>query len=263
LLTADEFWQKAKTALNENHWKAALEFYNKSLLLDPTNELVKKELESLQDLLRAETALKKRGIMKVLMPIGQLQNTVESARIIMNSSNPLLSFLEKQLAQIRLLRTLGVLSLIVIVISPLYANPSIRGLFTPTLTDTPTLVSTATNIPEPIATNTELPAIEPLIATGTPSVSTSTPSATFTITVAPTATEIILGIGYINKGIASTWNTPNGTLIERLTLNQPVTILEANDVAESKWYRCRWERNGTTFEGWILAEYITFGSPPP
>lgn len=97
---------------------------------------------------------------------------------------------------------------------------------------------------------------EPTLApTQTKVVGTNTPS--------PTATEAVLGIGYINKGVASTWTEPNGTLIERLTLNQPLTILEVKVVAGSTWYRCRWDSNGITWEGWVLAEYITFGNPPP
>lgn len=92
----------------------------------------------------------------------------------------------------------------------------------------------------------------------------SIPSVTPTLTVTPTPTEVILGFGYINKGIASTWDTPNGKLIERLGLNHPLTILEQKTIATNfLWYRCRWENNGITREGWVLAEYITFGSPPP
>jgi len=262
LLTADEFWQKAKTALNEKRWKDAVELYNKSLLLDPTNELIKKELESLQDLLKAETALKKRGIMKILMPLGQLQNTVDAARIVMNSGNPLLGFIEKQLSQIRFFRTIGIILLLIIVIFPLYSNGSLNKLFTPALTATPLPAITSTSVLDAIPTNTEQRVTQPATATNT-QIDTDTPQPTPTETLTPTPTEIILGIGYINKGIASTWNAPNGALIERLTLNHPLTILEKQVVAESTWYRCRWDSNGTPREGWILAEYVTFGNPPP
>lgn len=87
----------------------------------------------------------------------------------------------------------------------------------------------------------------------------SIPSLTPTLTVTPTPTEVILGTGYINKAIASTWDAPNGKLIERLSLNHSLTILEQKTVATNfLWYRCRWEKNGITQEGWILAEYITF-----
>jgi tetratricopeptide (TPR) repeat protein len=265
LLTADEFWQKAKTALNENKWKEASEFYSKSLILDPTNEVVKKEFESLQDLLRAETALKKRGVMKVLMPIGQLQNTVESARIVMNSGNPLLNYIEKQLSQIRLFRVMGIILLLIIIIFPLYNNGSLKGLLSPAPVNTPTSsVSTDTNTPEIVPTNTAQLAIESNLATNTQSpIITPTPQPLPTETLTPPPTEATLGVGYINKGIASTWVEPNGTLIERLTLNHPLTILEKRVVAESTWYRCRWDSNGITQEGWILADYVTFGTPPP
>ena len=211
--------------------------------------------------MRAETALKKRGIMKVFMPISQLQNTVEAARIIMNSGNPLLSYIEKQLSQIRWFRAIGVVLLLIIIIFPLYNNDSLRGLFTPALTDTPAVISTVTDTPEVISTNTEQQATEPVIATNTQVINTNTPQPTPTETLTPT--EVILGVGYINKGIASTWDAPNGVLIEKLTLNHPLTILEKKDVAQSTWYRCRWVSNGTTREGWVLAEYVTFGTPPP
>jgi len=259
LLTADEFWQKAKTALSENKWKEAVELYNKSLLLDPTNELIKKESESLQDLLRAETALKKRGVMKVLMPIGQLQNTIEAAQIVMSSGNPLLNYIERQLSQIRLFRAAGIILLLIVVIYPLYNNGSLTGLFTQAPTNTPAIIiASATESPEAIPTNTE-----PVIATNTQTINTNTPEPAFTETLTPTPTEAILGVGYINKGIASTWTEPNGTLIERLTENHPLIILERKEVTQFTWYRCRWDSNGATQEGWVLADYVTFGVPPP
>ncbi len=103
-----------------------------------------------------------------------------------------------------------------------------------TITITPT--STPTVSPEPVPTNTEAP--------------TSTP------TLPP------LGVGYVTKAIASTWNTPNGTFIEKLGLYQVITILEKVLDHGFTWYRCSWEINGEIKEGWILAEYISFGSPP-
>ena len=263
LLLADDFRQKAKTALNENRWNDALESYNKALTLDPANELTKRELESLQDLLRTETALKKRGVMRVFMPISKLQNTVEAARIVMNSGNPLLSYIEKQLSQIRLFRATSIILLLIIIIFPLYYNDDIRGLFAPVLAETP-IISTATYTSEVVPTNTEQQATESIIITNTQTINTDTPTPTPTETLTPTPTEVILGTGYINKGIASTWDAPNGKLIERLSLNHPLTILEQKTIATNfLWYRCRWENNGITHEGWILAEYITFGSPPP
>jgi tetratricopeptide (TPR) repeat protein len=261
LLLADDFRQKAKTALGEKQWQESLEFYNKALTLDPTNELTKKEFECLQDLLRAEAALKKRGMTKAFMSIGQLQNTVDAARIVMNSGNPLLSYVERQLSQIRSVRATGVILLLIIIIFPLYRNGNFSGLFTSVSTDTPVIITIATDTPEMLPTSTAQ-ATEEVIVTNTQVLDTKMPEPTPTETLTPPPTEVILGNGYVNKGIASTWVEPNGVLIERLSLNHLLIILEKKDVAESTWYRCRWDSNGVIQEGWILAEYVTFGNPP-
>jgi hypothetical protein len=97
----------------------------------------------------------------------------------------------------------------------------------------------------------------------TQATSTNTPVPTPTKIIISTSTETILGIGYVNKAVASTWSDPNRTLIERLSLNHPLIIMERREVSGSTWYRCRWENNGNTQEGWILAEYVTLGTPPP
>jgi hypothetical protein len=71
-----------------------------------------------------------------------------------------------------------------------------------------------------------------------------------------------LGTGFINKAIVSTWGEPNSKLIERLGLLQPITLLEKKVVGGDVWYRCSWEKDGSTNEGWILADNISFGTPP-
>lgn len=81
-----------------------------------------------------------------------------------------------------------------------------------------------------------------------------------TLTPSPVPTEAVIGVGYINKAVASTWQEPNNGLIERLTLPHPLTLLEKRIVGQDIWYKCRWESNGVMHEGWILAEYITFGA---
>jgi tetratricopeptide (TPR) repeat protein len=264
LLTADEFWKKAKTALNENKWKDALEFYNKSLLLDSKNEQIKKELESLQDLLDVETALKKRGVTKILMPINQLQNTVETARTIMNSDNPLLIFIEKQLARIKFYKIAGIVLLIVIIVFPIYIIQILKVPLSTVFTNTPTITYTMTITPEVISTNKTQQATESVVVTSTKVVDTNTPQPTPTETLTPIPTETILGVGNISMGTVNTFDAPNGKVIERLTLNTPLKILEEyKDKSGLTWYRCRWDGNGVSTEGWIISDYITIGTPRP
>jgi tetratricopeptide (TPR) repeat protein len=264
LLLADDFRQKAKTALNENRWKDALESCEKALTLDPTNELTKKELESLQDLLKAETALKKRGIMKILMPINQLQNTVESARIIMNSDNPLLNFIEQQLARIRFYRIAGIVLLLVIIVFPIYIIQILKVPLSAVFTNTPTIPYTMTITPKVISTNTAQQETETVVATSIEVMDTNTPQPTPTEALTSIPTETILGVGNINMGTVNIFEAPNGKVIERLTLNTPLKILkEYKDKSGLTWYRCRWDSNGVSTEGWIIADYITIGTPRP
>ncbi|MCK6583969.1 MAG: hypothetical protein HUU11_07875 [Anaerolineales bacterium] len=262
LIVADEFRQKAKAALKDNKAKEALELYNKALALDSTNELMKKEFESLQKLLQAETTLRKQGALKVLMPTGRLQNTVENARLVMDSDNPLLTYVEKQIGQIRLWRTTGLVLLLVIIIFPLYRNGAFSGLLTPAMTSALPPTSVPTNTVEVIPTFTEVQTTASAPFTDTPEMDTNTPPPAFTETFTPTPTETILGVGYINKQVASAWKEPNAGLLGTLSLNTPLTLLEEREVSGSKWYRCRWEVGGTPQEGWILGGNITFGPPP-
>lgn len=260
LLLADDFRQRAKLALEKEQWREALELYSKALTLDPTNEVVKKEADSLQDLLRAETQLNKGGIAKVITRLDQWQNTVDSARIVMNPDNALLISVEKQLNQIRLIRSTSVIILFIGIALTLYLSGILRTLSTaPSLTQTltPTIPSpTNTSI---ASTNTATEILVPIIPTTPIIADTSTATPTETLTLTPTL--VSLGIGYINKGFVSTWDNPNGRLTGSLGLNQIVTILEERIVAGSLWNRCQWEVNGNIFEGWILGEYITFGTP--
>lgn len=262
LIVADEFREKAKAALKDNKAKEALELYNKALALDSTNELMKKEFESLQKLLQSETTLRKQGILKIFTPTSRLQNAVENARLVMDSDNPLLTYVERQIGQIRLWKITGLVLLLIIVILPLYLNGNFSGLFTPAMTSTLPPTSIPTTIVAVIPTFTEVQTIASASVTDTPEIDTNTPPPAFTETFTPTPTETILGIGYINKQVASAWKEPNAGLLGTLTLNTPLTLLEERDVSGSRWYRCRWEVNGVSQEGWILGSNITFGSPP-
>ena len=264
LLVADEFRQKAKDALKDNKSKEALELYNKALALDSTNELIKKEFENLRDLLQAEAKLKKQNILKIFTPISSLQSTVEAARLVMDFNNPLLTYIEKQLSQIKLFRVTGFFLLLIIITVPLYLSGNISGIFSPIPTyNTPASAEASTSTPEPEPTHTQVVPTDTLAPiTNTPETATDTPQPSPTETLSPTPTEMVLGTGYINKGVASAWEEPGLGLIGQLNLNQPLILLEKRDVADSAWYKCRWELNGVTQEGWILGGNITFGPAP-
>lgn len=259
LLTADEFKQKAKLSLVKEQWKEAVDFYNKALTLDPTNDLMKRELDRLKDLLRAETELRKGGIAKIFTPLIQWQNTVNTAKLVMNPDNPLLNFVEKKLNQIRLIRWVSLILLFTGISFILYISGTLGNFsLVPVSSNTPTSVLIPTNtLTASVNTATETP--QPVIPIFT---ATDLPTKTPTNTLTSTPTEVVLGVGFINKATASTWQEPNSLLIERLGLNHPVTILEEREVSGDTWYRCRWESNGSSQEGWILSSNITFGTPP-
>ena len=138
------------------------------------------------------------------------------------------------------------------------ANP------TPTMTHTATLERISSETPNPIPSEifvtTSPTASKTAIATLSPT-DTRLPSPTFTETTSPTPQENFLGNGFINKALVSVWEEPNKTKVATLGLNQPVLLLKLEFVSGSNWYKCRWDDSGVSREGWILAEYITLGSP--
>jgi WD40 repeat protein len=71
-------------------------------------------------------------------------------------------------------------------------------------------------------------------------------------------------IGYINQSPVNAWDEtgPGLNAIGELGLHQVVTVLEKKEVSIYTWYKCRWVDNGVSREGWILAYYVTLGSPP-
>jgi tetratricopeptide (TPR) repeat protein len=110
---AEEFKQKANLALEKGQWNKALDFYDKALSLDPTNQVMKIELESLQSLFNFESELRNKGILKIFSPIGKLQKSFEAARVVLSSNNPMLSYIENQIKQIRLIRIGGIIIILV------------------------------------------------------------------------------------------------------------------------------------------------------
>jgi hypothetical protein len=265
LLLADDYKQKAKLALSGEQWKEALEMYNKARVLDPTNEVIRKETDSLQGLLQAETFLRSGGVSKVFAPLSKWQSSIDAARLFINPGGRLLSFVEKQINQIRFFRILGTVILVVGTIVFLYATGLPERLEkwfdpTPLPTSAPTSIISVPTHTSTVPVNTATPAPETTVPTG-PAIS-ETPTIAPSETSSPTPTQQNLGSGYINKATASSWGEPNSSLIERLKLYDPLVLLERTEVGGSVWYRCSWEKDGTTKEGWILADNITFGPPP-
>jgi tetratricopeptide (TPR) repeat protein len=259
LLLADDFKQKARQAVRIEQWKDAVELYSKALALDPTDEIVKKEAESLQNLLEAATLIQSGRSSKLFAPLGKWQSTVDAARLFINPKSRLVRSVEKQINQVRLLRFFSGVLLIIGIIALSYWG--IPKFFAPEPLSTITPAAT-TSVPTQTSAAPAATATQPMEITTSPSI-TETPTITPTDTPSPTNTQLNLGTGYINKASASAWGVPNSGLIDQLGFKQTLTLLERREVGGSTWYRCTWEKDGVTREGWILGEYITFGPPPP
>ncbi len=101
--------------------------------------------------------------------------------------------------------------------------------------------------------------IWPLAFYGVGSYLVSTPTETPkpTETFLPTLqSKDIIGYGMITKFVYPV-ETPNGKRINHsLGPKQQVILLEMRTDLGISWYRCRWEENHITFEGWVLADTI-------
>ena len=262
---ADEFRQKAKVAIEKEQLTHALDLYNKALALEPTDQKIRKELNSLRGLLRAELELRKRGALKIFAPLRQLQKELEAAKGIINPDDPLLNFVEKQLNGIMVFRFGGAF-LILVLISVLFflflgERFELFELHTPTVTPTSTYVSVPlSNVP----TQT----IAPATMTFTVTVS---PTMTVTETPFPTPT-ITLGYGRLIEN-SFPLETPNGKFLRRtlsdgklgevyLFRKQYVVIVDSKFDASELWYKCTWEVDGEVGVGWILAKSIEPFAPP-
>lgn len=258
LLAADEFRQRAKNAIAQDQLNDALGLYSQGYELDKANILLKKELDTLQNILQADTSLRKSWLLKFFMPIRPLENIVDTARIVLASNLSLLDSIEKRLNQIRIWRIVGVLLLLTSFIFPFYNNSRLAFSLFLTPTETSIVYPTLTFTIEAVSTNTQTPVTETTVPIATASIAISdtlAPSVTETPSV---PTETILGVGYINKASASTWKEPNKGLIEILGLNHALTILKREEIGGSIWYQCRWESAGKPVEGWVLSSNITF-----
>ena len=223
--------------------------------LTNTNRFTK--IRAAYNLYKAEADLHKWRGFTAIAPRGRLkevQRTTKSKNIL-GSDDPALKFVDERIRQLQPLRItfFVVLLLILGYIFFLILNHDQDDIIPPiTSTPTPTIAFTPTDTP-PLPTETP---------THTP-----TPTVTSTITVTDTAlspTQATLGNGYVNPfyTLIHARETPNGKAVGDLTGYQVVTILEQQTVSQARWYLCQWDANGTTAQGWILAEYIIFGPIP-
>ncbi len=260
LLKANEFKQRVKLVLDKGQWNDALGLYAETIALDPTNMLLKYELGGLQSLLDAESKLRRKNIFKVFMSPKQLQTTVEAAEDVVGSDNPLLNYVKEQLSYIKTVRTrffqIGVgsataLFVGILALSFLPGGSGFSGIFpvaTATLTNTPTRMASIT--PHAMTISPSLmPTVPPMAAD----------------TLEPSITPItVLGYGKLTQYVYPV-REPNGEYIDiKLVLDagQPVTVIDRKVIQLIVWYKCNWEIDGTTSEGWFQEKYIQFGPPP-
>ncbi|MBL8015558.1 MAG: hypothetical protein JNK26_05230 [Candidatus Doudnabacteria bacterium] len=250
-LIADEYKQKANIAIEIEHWGEALDYIKKGLALNLADVAIKKELNSLQDLLRAELDLQKFGAFKVFAPLSQIRNAQRVAEKAVNPDNPLLNLISKELKQIRMIRIAGGAVLLVSVFFLIYKLES---------KEIHPLSLALTNTPAFVTAIETLPSVEQPSATITV---TDSPTITPTETLTPAPTTIpVLGYGKIRE-YTFPLQKPNGDLVGvQLGPNQYLTILEREEISELIWYKCRWELKNNTGEGWLLEKYIQFAPPP-
>jgi tetratricopeptide (TPR) repeat protein len=250
---AEEFKEKAKHAQENRHWAEALDLYTKALRLENTDEAVKKEIRGLQGLLRAESELRNRGVLKIFAPLGKLQKAWESAKGVVNPDDPLLNFVEKQLNQIRMIRIGGIIAILVLVGFVFFSFWGEKfELFelhgTTTLTPTSALTGTFA------ITTSETPT---QIASPIPTASvTDTPTVTATYTPESTFTPVPLGYGILNSNTYPLEEPDGKQLGYILYRKQPVTMWESRISHSFTWYRCSWVVNGIPGEGWILGRLV-------
>ena len=207
-------------------------------------------------LYKAEADLHKWGFLTPIAPLGRLKDIQRTTRSedILIPDDPALKFVDERIRQLQPLRiTFFIVILLILGYIFFLALNYDKDDIIPSTTSTPTIAFTLTDAPLPTQTAT--------------STATATATATNTATATeatPTPTLLSLGVGYINPFYAfiTAREDPNGKAVSRLTGNQVVTILEQRTVSQAKWYLCQWDINGTTSQGWILGDYIIFGSIP-
>ena len=251
---AQEIKQKIYELAIKGQWKEAFNTCTDALLPDLTDEGIKHEFEAILKLLREELVLQKRGLLKVFAPLGKMQNAYKFAKEVLPPKDALLQFIGRQLSSFQTIRMTLVVALLAM--GAIYFRPwtyipqTLPPTTTPIVAPTTVVPPTGTEMlsvsetPVPDLLPTETPTLEP----------TATPTPTETITLTPTPS--ILGYGKTTLFIFP-METPNGKRINHsLNPDITVTILEQKNDLGGLWYRCKWEENGTPYEGWILAQFL-------
>lgn len=266
ILQAGEFREKVKLALDLGEWDAALNQYKKAIDLAPTNTSMQKEYDGLQELLRSDIRFRNKSLSRMFTNTFRLQAALESTKEILNSHNDLYASVKKQLNQIRVVQFGGIFILFAVIFFGLGLSGKLNfsGVF-PIATMSPNPTHTTVPTETPTLTPTFMPTFSPTFTPISPTVKPSitfTPAPTSTITdtpvPVPTAAYGVLNVSFFYPVVE-----PNGKRIgDALEIKQFVTIIDSKIDREQLWYKCVWEINGETGEGWILAANIQFAPPP-
>jgi serine/threonine protein kinase len=253
IMKVDEFKQGVKLALENKHWDDAINLYDQAILLDPANLVIKKECDSLKQLLGLEVKVQRMGMLKAFISTRKLKTALNVVKSVAGSDSPILSFVKWQLQEVAQLRIAGVIVLLLFgflyftlraTATPIYIlTPS----FTPALTVSPTYM---------VAPSFTLsPAVSPTY-TVTPSLAPTT-----TLTSKPTIAP--LAYGKLLSTYFRPYDEPNKNIMDNaIERNQPLVIVSTQESYGALWYECVWERDGVTSRGWILAEKIKIVRPP-
>ena len=266
ILQAGEFREKVKLALEQEEWDSALSLYKKAIELTPSNTTMQKEFNGLQGLLRSQAQLRNKSLARIFINTFRLQAMLESTKDLMHSRNPLYAFVKRQSNQIRFAQFTGVFAMLMVVFFS-FGFPgklNFSGLFPMTAvtnTNSPNNVSSETPTLIPVSTPTPVKSNLGLSITST--ITTIMPTATVTNTIEPSPTVTIV----TNYGVLNTFffpvDEPNGQRIGvALQFNQLVTIVDSKEDRGQLWYKCIWEIDGDTGEGWILGANIQFVPQP-
>lgn len=269
---AEQYYRRARSLIAARDYLAAVNLLEQAIEAAKAKGMsypeAEEELQHMQNLLlakeyldKAKTALENKQRKEALDYYEKASNVDPSNKAIQRLINEQRGRLKNE----AMITWAGIAVAILVVGVVLFSFVTQRPPVTPTLIPPVVTQTPMTNLVTPATiSNTDIP-----LATSTPAQQitvevtvTNSITPTLTLTLTPVPTESIVGVGFINKAVASTWKEPNSGLIERLTLNHPLTLLEKRIEGQDIWYKCRWESNGVIQEGWILADYITFGAAP-
>ena len=116
IMALDEVRQKVNPLLEKGQWKEALDIYAVAIEDHPKNELLKKEFDGLQGLVRAESELHNKGVLRLFTNSFRLKTILDSTKDIINPNNPLYNFVKQQYNQIRLVQMSGMFILLIVVL---------------------------------------------------------------------------------------------------------------------------------------------------